>query len=68
MYSTEKMKVPRPGSGLPKRSIIQYSLGDIFIREWDSKTQAEKETNIKGIANVLTNIAKTAGGYLWKYK
>jgi hypothetical protein len=68
MYSTEKMKVPRPGSGLPKRSIIQHSLDGIFIREWDSKTQAEKETNIKGIANVLTKISKTAGGFIWRYK
>jgi hypothetical protein len=30
-------------------------------------TEAKNKTNIKGIKNVVTGLAKTAGGYKWKY-
>ena len=31
-------------------------------------TDARNTTNIKGIKNVVTGLAKTAGGFIWKYK
>ena len=39
-----------------------------IINEYDSYTSAKNQTNIKGINNVLTKRAKTAGGYKWNYK
>lgn len=52
----------------PKIPIIQLDKNGNIIQEYDSYTSAKKYTNIKGIANVLTGRAKTAGGYFWKYK
>ena len=52
----------------PRIPIIQLNKNGDVIKEYDSYTFAEKYTNIKGIANVLTGRAKTAGGYVWKYK
>jgi len=52
----------------PRIPIIQLNKNGDILQEYDSYTTAEKYTNIKGIANVLTGRAKTAGGYVWKYK
>lgn len=37
-----------------------------LIKKFSSITEAKLETGIKGISNVLTGRAKTAGGYLWE--
>lgn len=52
------------------RKINQYTKEGIFINEWDSLTSASEyyKCNISNIANCLTNRAKTACGYIWKYK
>lgn len=52
----------------PKIPIIQLNKNGDIIQEYNSGSDAEKITNIKGIANALTGRAKTAGGYVWKYK
>jgi hypothetical protein len=39
-----------------------------IINEFQSITDAINKTKIKGIGNALTGLAKTAGGYIWKYK
>ena len=37
------------------------------VREWDSAYQAEKETNIKNIRQVVLGLRKSAGGYRWEF-
>ena len=48
--------------------IIQFDLKGNKIKEYSSITEAKKQTGIKGIANVLRRLAKTAGKYIWVYK
>lgn len=50
------------------KPILQFDLQNNPIKEWSSISEAIKETNIKGIGNVLRNRAKKSGGYFWKYK
>lgn len=38
-----------------------------IIQKYKSITEARKLTGIKGIKNVVTNLAKTAGGFIWEY-
>lgn len=52
------------------KTIIQYDLNMNFIKEWKGSRQPSEKLNINraAIRNCLSNIAKTAGGYIWKYK
>jgi group I intron endonuclease len=50
----------------PRVPIYQLNKNGDIIQEYDSYTTAEKITGIKGIANVLTGRAKTAGGFIWR--
>lgn len=52
------------------RSVLQYSLDDIFIKEHDSIISASIETNTNksGICNCCRNISKSANGFKWIYK
>ena len=49
-----------------KKPITQYTKDGTFVKEYDSTTQAVKETGIDGgsISNVLTGKRKSAGGYV----
>lgn len=51
-----------------KREVIQLTLEGIFINQFTSIKEAIDTTGIKGISNVLTGRAKTAGNYKWTYK
>jgi hypothetical protein len=51
---------------LKKRTVKQYSKEMILINTYSSITEAKFITKIKGINNVLTGRAKTAGGYIWQ--
>lgn len=60
-----------------KKPILQYTIDDVFIKEWDSLKSAameltSKNNNLKSktgsISNCLNGIAKTGLGYKWKYK
>jgi len=51
-----------------KKPIIQFTLKNKKIKEFPSAKDAFIITKIKGINNVLTNRAKTAGGFKWEYK
>lgn len=44
------------------KKILQYSKEGNFIKEWESKREAEKQLNI-----YIHNNRKTAGGYVWKF-
>ena len=52
------------------RIILQYSLDDIFIKEYNSIISASIETNIhkNAICNCCRKVSKTSGGFKWKYK
>ena len=51
--------------------VSQYTLDNVFVREYESLLDAEKETGIYNghISGVCRGIRgrKTAGGYIWKY-
>ena len=53
-----------------KKPILQYTKDMVFIREWDSATQVEKELNIghSHISACCKGKQKSSGGYIWKYK
>ena len=54
-----------------KLKVSQYTLDNVFIREYDSPTDVEKETGIyrTHISKVCRGNSdrKTAGGYIWRY-
>ena len=53
-----------------KKPIIQLSVSEKFIREWDGAIDIEKELRIcsKNIGAVCRGKVKTAGGYKWMFK
>lgn len=50
--------------------IIQISLDDHIIQNWDSITQASKDTGIlvQSISSCLRGKSKTSGKFKWQYK
>ena len=50
--------------------INQYDLEMNFIKEWKGSREPSEKLNVNrgAIRNCLSNIAKTAGGFIWKYK
>lgn len=64
-----KEKISNTLKGKPsnkKRNIKQLDMNRNLIKKFSSITEAKLDTGIKGISNVLTGRAKTAGGYLWE--
>ena len=52
------------------KAVIQYTLDGQFLAEYPSVTEASKQNGI-GVSNICIcckGKAKTAGGYIWKYK
>jgi len=51
------------------KAIAQYAINGDFIREYKSAAEAGRITTVKqsNIRNALSNKAKTAGGFLWKF-
>lgn len=56
--------------GTKARAVLQYDLQEHFLREWESATEAERQTGIyhTNIAKVCRGKLKQTGGYIWKYK
>ena len=52
------------------RAVVQYDLNGNFIAEYETMTQADKETGVNAskISAVCRGKRKTSGGYTWKYK
>lgn len=50
--------------------VLQYDKNGIFIKEYNSFTKAEGETNIaqESICRCASGKAKTAGGFIWRKK
>lgn len=53
-----------------KRAILQYDKHGNFIKEYDSITEAAKQTNTNqgNIQSVCNHKRKSANNYIWKYK
>lgn len=52
-----------------KIKVSQYTLDNVFIREYDSPTDVENETGIlrTNVLKACKGKRKTVGGYIWKY-
>jgi hypothetical protein len=50
-----------------KKIVLQFDLKGNLIKEWPSRASVYTEMKIH-IHHALKNKAKTAGGYVWKYK
>lgn len=52
-----------------KNKVYQYTLDNVFIREYNSPIDIERELKIPRtrILDVCEGKAKTTGGYIWKY-
>jgi group I intron endonuclease len=52
------------------KSILQYSLDNVFIKEWESSKTASITLNLNSsnITCALKGIQKSCGGFIWKYK
>lgn len=56
-----------------RKPVLQYSLDNVFIKEWDSPTAFVKTLGIKqgngtNILKACQGIYKQAFGYIWKFK
>ena len=52
------------------RAVLMFDLDGNLIREYNSIVSAAKDNNIckVAISNCCRGLAKTSGGYIWKYK
>lgn len=50
------------------RPVIQYTMGLVFIAEYESVKAAQQATGAFGISDVCNNKRNSAGGYIWRYK
>lgn len=52
------------------KTVYQYSLDNILVKEWNGTKQASEKLDIYrgAIRNCLSGISKTAGKFIWKYK
>lgn len=57
-------------TNIHRKQVIQYDLNNNIINEFPSITEATKFLNktSRAIQNCLAGRAKTAFGYIWKYK
>ena len=67
----EKVKKAKEKTHHRDRSVEQYSLNGDYIKTYNTIKEASDKLGFKStssISNVCTGRAKTAGGYIWKYK
>jgi hypothetical protein len=52
-----------------RKSVFQFTSDGVFIKKWNSVSEAKKEYKIWGISNVCNKRKShiTSGGYIWKY-
>ena len=53
-----------------KKTLLQYSLDMVFIKEWESAAEIERSLGFKrsAICVCAKGNTKTSGGFIWKYK
>lgn len=65
------MKISKSLINNPKttKKVFQYDLNGIFIKEWISATEAQRQLGIKQplIVRVCKGRRKSTGGFIWKY-
>lgn len=70
IYSSEEIRERWRGGKNPRaQSVKQFDLNKNFIKEYDTITQASKETGvgIARISDVARGNRKTAGGFIWSF-
>lgn len=52
-----------------RKVILQYSMNNVFIRQWPSLVEASRALGIavSSISSCCTGRIKSAGGYIWRY-
>ena len=52
------------------KAVLQYTKDEVFIKEYPSAAEVERETGINhsNVALCCMGKRKTAGGYIWKFK
>jgi hypothetical protein len=67
----EKMKgdiIPFAGQRYNTKEVIQLTLNNDYIKEWQSVTEAQKDLSVSNITSACKGKYKTAGGFKWMYK
>lgn len=70
VYSSEELRDRERGKNNPRsQGVYQLDVDGTFIKEYDTITQASKETGIgiARISDVARGNRKTAGGFVWKF-
>lgn len=49
------------------RTVNQYNLDGVFIRQWKGLSVAEKTLNIKNVSEVCNGHRRQAAGYMWRF-
>lgn len=49
------------------KKVNQYTKEGVFVKQWDSITEARKTLGIEHISDCCLKKTKSAGGYVWKY-
>ena len=68
--SESQKKLHKNGYKHPNlKKVLQFTLENIFIKEWDSPSVAAKELKLSAsaIANCARGKTKYSGNYKWKY-
>lgn len=67
---TDRFTSKRFDSESYEKAVLQFDLSGLFLKEFISGTQAERETNIcrAGIRKCCIGEYKQAGGFIWKYE
>jgi len=70
MSNNAKNQILEGRSIIKLRPILQYTMNDEFIKEYESIISASLETNIRNnaISNCCAKISKSSGGFKWYYK
>lgn len=70
LSATDNSKECSSRSGRPKRVVMQFDKIGNFIKEYESATDASKQTGVAqgNISSCCRGEQKTSGGYVWKYK
>ena len=64
----ERALKTRQTNGKRNIKVLQYSLDNEYLKEWESITIAEDTLKIKHISDCCSGKRNSAGGYIWKYK
>jgi group I intron endonuclease len=66
-----KFQPPESAYNKIRKPVLQYSLDDEFIKEWDSATKAAEGVGLKrpcGISATCLGNRNKSGGFKWKFK